>query len=87
MKDIEDAFLEAMQSGYAQSVAKEKIAELPGAKSIFYATRDGRFKVRDTWLVAPESDKSSGLTVIWNDGTPVWIMHYGGGIRGSLSPS
>jgi len=79
LKDIENAFFEAMQSGYAQSVVKGKIVELPGAKSICYVTHDNRFQVRDTWLVGHDgSDKSSGFTIIWNDGAPVWMMHYGG---------
>ena len=75
-QDVEKAFFEAMAAGYAQSIKKTPIPDLPGSKAIISV--DGHFRVVDYWLVTANSNKSTGSTTIWFDEQPVWVMHYGG---------
>ncbi len=76
LESIQHAFFEAMSNGWAQNVQKIKVEEFPSSKAIPFVF--GSFRVLDTYLVTPYSNKSAGLTVIWYQDEPVWIMHYGG---------
>jgi hypothetical protein len=73
----EKIFFEAMRDGYAkQGVKKQPIVGLPGSKSIPWER--GMWKVIDTYFTASDSNKSSGFTLIVYNGSPIWVMHYGG---------
>lgn len=76
IRDVEDAFFEAMANGYAQGVQKVEISDLPGSKAITF--KSGDYTVMDFYFVNLLSDKSVGQTVIWYQSVPVWTMHYGG---------
>ena len=80
LRDLEQAFLSAMRTGYATAagVNKGTIAEMPGSKTIDWM--DETFRVLDTYIVTPYSDKSAGMTMLWYQGNPApsWIMSYGG---------
>src|SRR3989344_7309460 len=76
LRGVEDAFFAAMERGYAQSVPKAVIPDLPGAKAIPFAF--GEYTVMDLYFTTPLSDKSTRQTIIWHQGIPVWTMHYGG---------
>lgn len=76
LRSVQNAFFEAMGAGWAQNVQKIKLPELPGSKGIPFVWGD--FRVLDCYLVTPHSDRSAGITTIWHQDQPVWIMHYGG---------
>lgn len=76
IQGILNAFLEAMATGWIQPVEKGTIRDLPSLKTISF--RCGDYQVLDGYYVAPDSDKSTGMTTIWHNDLPVWAMHYGG---------
>ena len=76
LRDIENAFFEAMASGYAQNAPKSGINHLPHSHII--TCELGEYRVSDLYITTPHSDKSVGQTIIWHRNVPVWSMHYGG---------
>jgi hypothetical protein len=76
MEGIQHAFFEAMAHGYAQDVKKATIPAMPYSKVIPF--KIGDYRVSDFYLSSQFSDMSSGQTIIWHKGVPVWTMHYGG---------
>ncbi len=74
---MEDAFFEAMHIGYASEDKQKKtsIPELPGSKLVLPYVA-GPWRVADTYLVTPAGPRSGGMTVIWYEGVPVWMMQY-----------
>ena len=73
---VQSAFFHAMAVGYAGAAERTTIPQLPGSKVIPFVWGD--FKVVDLWLTTPYSPKSEGMTTIWFQNNPVWVMHYGG---------
>jgi hypothetical protein len=76
LRGIQHAFFEAMANGYAQGVQKDTIDDFPGSKVIAHDWGD--YRVVDFYFTTPDSDKSTGQTIIWQKGVPVWTMHFGG---------
>jgi hypothetical protein len=77
--EIEAFFLKAMRSGYAGgSVGKTMTPSdvRPSTKEIRF--QEGDFLLIDEWNVNRDTNKSTGVTRIWYDGTLVWFMSYGG---------
>lgn len=74
-----EAFFEAMRVGYATAPEKGTIKELPGSKTIEYVCE--KWRMLDTYLVAPNTVYSGGMTCMFFGGVPVWMMHYSGGYR------
>ena len=82
IKEAELVFFKAMQEGWAAG-AKEVTNQItPGFKVIVW--EDGDWRVLDSYAVGPdlplfrEGGKSVGSTTIWYQGTPIWVMYYGG---------
>lgn len=74
---IRDAFFAAMMAGYAgETSAKRHISALPCSK--LFDFERGEYKVCDTYFTAEGSMHSSGMTIIWHKGQPVWTMYYQG---------
>jgi len=73
---IQGAFFRAMREGYATGVLKTSIQELPCSNLITYD--EERFKVVDFYFTNSGSAFSSGMTIIYFDGKPVWSMAYQG---------
>ncbi len=71
---IQAFFLEAAGQCYAGDLPKTTIAELPGSK--VYRFEQGDLLYIDTYFTNDEH--SGGQTVIYQDGTPVWLMQYQG---------
>lgn len=69
-------FFEAMQHGYASGNPPSQSANDTYSKEFVYERGD--FKLRDRWLSIPGSIRSSGETIIWHKGVPVWFMSYYG---------
>lgn len=76
--EVRKKFFAAMKSGYAAETKPKKgtIVELPDSKMITFI--DGKWEVKDTYLVTPLGFGSGGMTGIWYDGLAVWMKHYGG---------
>jgi len=74
--EIEDVFFEAMASGWVSKPEEITVPKLPGSKAIPFELGD--FKVLYCYMVTPYSDMSTGSTIIWHRGIPVWVMYYGG---------
>ncbi len=77
-------FFAAMRAGYVGKPKKSSIRELPGSKSIEYT--DGSWRVLDTYFITPYSDYSGGMTCIWHDDVPVWMMQYAGSYQKKAIP-
>jgi hypothetical protein len=76
-KHIQEFFFRAMIGGWATAGSSRiLIPTMPGFKGIECV--DGDYRLLDMWCTHPDSIKSSGLTTIWYQNNPVWIMHYGG---------
>jgi hypothetical protein len=76
LEKIRKFFFQAMLHGWASGGSKFQIPSLPGFKAIEYT--NGTLRLLDVWSKTPESNKSSGMTTIFFENNPVWIMHYGG---------
>lgn len=77
LKAVQDVFFDAMAVGWAGGVSKKgTIVEFLGSRTITFVS--GHFRVVDFFLTTPDSDMSTGVTMIWYQGVPVWVMHYGG---------
>lgn len=77
--EIEAFFLKAMRSGYASGGATKTMTlpdMRPSTKEIRFV--DGDWLLIDEWNVNRDTNKSTGVTRIWHDGTLVWFMSYGG---------
>lgn len=73
--EMETAFFEAMNAGYATDAPKKKsILWLPGSKTIEYI-RDS-WRVVDSYHVTALGPRSGGTTIISYEETPVWMMQY-----------
>ncbi|MFA5841646.1 MAG: hypothetical protein WC835_01620 [Candidatus Paceibacterota bacterium] len=75
---IQAAFFAAMMNGYAGEDKPKKgtIVELPGSKTIIFT--HGRFEIKDVYLTNKLGCQSGGMTGVFCDGVPVWMMLYGG---------
>ncbi len=73
---ITDAFFRAMEAGWAQEASTVSIPQFPGSKVISF--QHGPYRVLDTYFESPDSHKSTGITLIWHEDVPVWVMHYHG---------
>ena len=77
LKKAKEVFFEAMMHGYANPEAKKtSLKGLPKSKVITFEKDD--FIVTDLYFTHPESDASSGITIIHHQNEPIWVMHYGG---------
>lgn len=77
--DTEGFFLKAMCSGYAGGGVGKTMTlpdVRPSTKEIRYVLGD--WLLIDEWNVNRDTNKSTGVTRIWYDGTLVWYMSYGG---------
>jgi len=77
--EIEAFFLKAMRSGYAGGGVGKTMTPpdvRPSTKEIRFV--DGDWLLIDEWNVNRDTNKSTGVTRIWHDGTLVWFMSYGG---------
>jgi len=72
----QEAFFAAMKAGYAVGGEKVHIPQLPRSKVIPF--EHGDYSVYDCYFTAEESTRSSGMTIIWLKGQPVWTMQYQG---------
>ncbi|MEX2008131.1 MAG: DUF5680 domain-containing protein [Candidatus Spechtbacterales bacterium] len=75
IEEIQNYFFLAMAKGWAAGRGGGGILGFPGYEA--YVHGDDRFRLIDRWCVG-EDGRSAGDTTIWYDGTPVWVMHYGG---------
>lgn len=75
-KKLKAFFFRAMLGGWTTSGRKQTSKEFPGYKVATFS--EGRLRLVDSWCVRPKSDMSYGFTTIWENDTPVWVMHYGG---------
>lgn len=75
-RHAQEIFFTAMRQGYASSSEKGTIPEIPGSKTIEY--RHDKWRVLDTYLVAPQSPYSGGTTIIYWGEIPIWMMQYVG---------
>lgn len=82
--EIERVFFSAMQNGYASAAQEASVPGMPGSKLIEF--RQGIYTVKDFWFVAPNTNQSSGQTIIWADDVPVWQMQYMGEYREEAIP-
>lgn len=69
-------FFKAMLAGWIGEGEKSEIVELPGYQ--YFVFQDDRLMLTDIYSVTPNSSKSSGLTTIFHNNNPVWVMHYWG---------
>jgi hypothetical protein len=76
IKQIKSFFFKAMAEGWAASGEKKTVSPLPGYKAITF--QDENYYLIDCYCVNPSSDKSAGITTIYFQDNPVWIMNYGG---------
>jgi len=77
MKTIQEFFFKAMIEGWVSGGKEVSIPAFPGFKVIAYEREN--LRLIDMWTKIVEgSDKSSGVTTIFQNDQPVWIMHYGG---------
>ena len=75
LKTAERLFFSALMHGYAGG--SEKIVSLDGhTKTTLYAA--GKWVVKDEYHTIPDSDFSSGTTLITHHRVPIWWMAYGG---------
>jgi len=75
-ESLKEFFFKAMLAGWAGEGKKSKIAELPGYKYVVF--REDDLMLTDIYSVTSNSSKSSGLTTIFYNNNPVWVMHYWG---------
>jgi hypothetical protein len=69
-------FLEGMRAGYVSDAEPMALPDEPYSKVHVYE-RDGLL-LKDRWRSAPGRIKSSGETMIWYNGVPLWWMSYYG---------
>ncbi len=74
VKPLEEFFFEAARNTYAGGTKKETDPHLP--KSKVYRFERGEYFYADTYFT--NSEWSGGQTVIYMNGTPVWLMQYHG---------
>lgn len=69
-------FLEGMRAGYVSETKPQEVPDEQYAEMHVYE-RDGLL-LKDRWRSAPGGIKSSGETMIWYNGIPLWWMSYYG---------
>lgn len=74
LAELEKAFFEAMNAGYAGNSQKRSIRWLPGSKIIEH--NRAPWRIMDTYLVTKLGPRGGGTTIIAYEETPVWMMHY-----------
>lgn len=76
LESIQNKFFDAMAHGWACNADAKKIEvpQFPGSKGILY--EHGQFRVLDFYMT--HFNFSTGTTIIWFRGKPLWVMHYGG---------
>jgi len=63
--------------------------EMPGSNCKFYCKDidDKKLQLVDLWFSTGISDLGGGMTVIWVNDEPVWMMNYGGRYRKEAIPT
>lgn len=86
LEDAYEVFFKAMMSGYAgnSNRAVKTTTNNGCTKKVEYT--EGDYTVTDTWHTHPESDKSSGSTLITFQGIPIWWMAYSGNYPKEVIP-
>lgn len=69
-------FFVAMLIGYISG--NKKFTKKTSDGHVFIKLAKGKFKLVDSYFKNPGSILSSGTTTIYYDGTPIWVMYYGG---------
>ncbi len=74
-RKVKSFFLEAMKHGFVAAEPKGEAALplVPGFKSYTYVKDN--LKLVDTYF---DGNHTGGMTIIWEDGVPVWIMTFSG---------
>ena len=78
--EVQAFFLEAMSCGWGSDnmLAPAILPSKFGPKMKQFMYEKGIFRLIDTWSGTEGSDYSAGMTMIWQQGEPVWVMQYGG---------
>lgn len=82
--EIRQIFFAAMRAGYTGGATKTSILGFPGSKVIVFEQEE--WLVKDIYFVHPNSNFSSGMTVIFCGGKLVWTMQYQGWYDKSVIP-
>lgn len=74
-RKIRDFFLRAMQHGFvaAEPEGEAAVPLIPGFKSFTFI--EGNLKLVDTYF---EGGHTGGMTIIWENDVPVWVMNFAG---------
>lgn len=88
--ELKEYFFRAMlESGFVSDIKPARDQPMPGWKKIDHNPfqMDGYLHLADMWHTTPDSDWSSGITMIYWKWYPVWVMHYGGWYKEQVIPS
>jgi len=83
-EELQAFFFRAMINGWANNPPKVTLPGLPGFKAIIF--EEGPLKLVDAYSKTPGSIRSGGMTIIYHDTVPVWMMQYSGGYEKDAIP-
>lgn len=85
--DLQAFFFEAMLAGYAAEAPVEKTSfgRFPGSKMPPPYVK-GPWELIDLYFVTATASRSGGMTIVWYDRIPVWMMSYFGEYTESALP-
>lgn len=75
-EDLVNVFFDSQLAGYAGKPRKTTVKALPCSKLIVWER--AMWRVTDVYFTTPVSTSSGGMTTIYYDGVPVWLMQYMG---------
>lgn len=80
-EDAKAVFFKGMLEGYVNkkhstSNLRSGTVVLPGWKT--YKYRDHGYLLVDMWHTNPNLPHSTGVTILYFENMPIWVMHYGG---------